>query len=187
MVRRIICRLRTHATLLAAGAVLTLFATTATPALAGSDSYSASDIVAFFEQQKMMVNTRGICVGSDAECAAAEVSDHSTAFDLLINFDKNSWALTEESRGKLIEFSVALRNPALSRLRFSVDGFTDASGNENYNLDLSARRANSVVEFLQSLGVARGTLVARGWGETNFRAEDALDPLNRRVETRIIR
>lgn len=187
MVHRMICRLGGAAAMLAANAMLLLLAASSTPARAGSDAYSANDIVAFFEQQKMMLNTRGICVGSDEECAAAAVKDHASAFDLLISFDKSSSALTGEARGKLIEFSVALRNPALSNLRFAIDGFTDASGNPDYNLGLSARRAKSVVQFLQSLGVAPGTLVARGWGETNFRSDNPLDPANRRVETRIIR
>jgi outer membrane protein OmpA-like peptidoglycan-associated protein len=156
-------------------------------AFAGGDGYKASDIVKFFEDQKAMAVTRGICVGTDEECAAASVKDHSTAFDLLVTFDKNSANLSGDARGNLIEFSVALRDPKLASLTFSVDGFTDASGGAAYNLDLSRRRAAAVVAFLRSLGVGEGMLVARGWGETNFRASDAYDPSNRRVETRILR
>ena len=154
-------------------------------ATSGEQTYSAGDIVAFFENQKIMLATRGICVGSDEECAAAEVRDHSAAFDLLINFPKNSATLSQEARSNLIEFSVALRNPKLQSLKFAVDGFTDASGNEDHNLSLSRQRAASVVAFLKSLGVSDSLLVARGWGETNFRSADDLDPINRRVETRI--
>lgn len=157
-----------------------------TGAQAGDKTYKAEDIVSFFEQQKIMLNTRGICVGTEQECAAAEVSDHESAFDLLINFEKNSAELSEDARGNLIEFSVALRNPKLASLRFAVDGFTDASGTDQHNLDLSRRRAASVVSFLEQVGVSPSMLVARGWGETNFRTPDAMDPANRRVETRII-
>jgi OmpA-OmpF porin, OOP family len=157
----------------------------ATPALA-AETYSANDIVKFFEKQKQMMVTRGICVGTDAECAADEIKDQASAFDLLINFEKNSSKLTESAQNNLIEFSIALKNPKLEALRFAVDGFTDASGNDDHNQKLSQRRAESVVAFLRDLGVAEQALVPRGWGETNFRA-DELDPVNRRVETRIMK
>jgi OmpA-OmpF porin, OOP family len=157
------------------------------PALAGGIAYKAGDIVAFFESQKQVLVTRGICVGSDAECAAEEVRDHSSAFDLLVNFGKNSANLTEEARSNLIEFSIALRNPKLSSLRFAIDGFTDASGNDAHNMKLSQRRSQSVVSFLHGLGVEGTRLEARGWGETNFRSANAFDPVNRRVETRLLR
>ena len=159
----------------------------ATSALGGEQAYKTGDIVAFFKQQKVLTATRGICVGSDEECAAADLKDHSRAFDLQINFEKNSAVLSEAARSNLIEFSVALNDPALSSLTFAVDGFTDASGGVDGNLKLSQRRAQSVAAFLRSMGVKDGMLIARGWGESNFRSDDALDPLNRRVETRILR
>lgn len=156
-------------------------------AYSAGNTFKAGDVVAFFEEQKAMQTTRGICVGSDDECAMADIKDHSSAFDLLINFDKASAELTEDARQNLIEFSVALRNPKLASLHFAVDGFTDATGEDDYNLELSKRRAASVVAFLQSMGVNDGMLLPRGWGETNFRMTDATDPANRRVETRLIK
>jgi OmpA-OmpF porin, OOP family len=159
----------------------------ATQAVAGDVRYKASDIVAFFEDQKQLLVTRGICVGSDEECAAEQVKDHASAFDLLVNFDKDSAILTEEARSNLIEFSIALRDSKLGSLRFAVDGFTDASGSEAHNLDLSKRRSQAVIAFLGGLGVEADRLEARGWGESNFRAADAFDATNRRVETRLLR
>ncbi len=161
--------------------------TLASPTRAGEQAYSANDIVKFFDQQKQMLVTRGLCVGTDAECAQAEIKDTKSAFDLLINFEKNSANLSEAARSNLIEFSIALKNPKLADYRFAVDGFTDASGNDDHNASLSQRRAASVVVFLQEMGVREEALVARGWGETNFRSDDELDPLNRRVETRMLR
>jgi outer membrane protein OmpA-like peptidoglycan-associated protein len=147
------------------------------------ESYSAGDIVNFFNQQKQMLVTRG----SKAECDAAEIKDHKSAFDLLINFDKNSAVLSEAARGNLVEFSIALKNPRLAALHFAIDGFTDASGDDGHNQALSERRASSVVAFLQGLGVQGDVLVPRGWGETNFRTDDQMDPANRRVETRLLK
>jgi outer membrane protein OmpA-like peptidoglycan-associated protein len=152
---------------------------------AGEAAYRSSDIVKFFEAQKMMATTRGICVGSETECAADSVKNHASGFDLLVNFEKDSAALSDSARGNLTEFAVALHNPSLASLRFAIDGFTDASGPANYNLDLSKRRAAAVVSFLKSLGVSSDLLEARGWGASNFRTADRFDPSNRRVETRL--
>jgi outer membrane protein OmpA-like peptidoglycan-associated protein len=151
---------------------------------AGETTYSADDIVNFFTAGTPQI-TRGICVGTDAQCQI-EREKRATSFDLLINFSKNSAELSDEAQGKLIQFSLALHHPKLADKKFAVDGFTDASGSDQHNLALSERRANAVVSYLNSLGVDAARLEARGFGETRFRVPDAYDPINRRVETRII-
>jgi outer membrane protein OmpA-like peptidoglycan-associated protein len=45
-----------------------------------------------------------------------------------------------------------------------VEGHTDAKGSARYNEELSARRARSVVEFLQGKGVSVERLQAQGKG-----------------------
>lgn len=47
-----------------------------------------------------------------------------------------------------------------------VQGHTDATGSEEYNQDLSERRAESVERYLASLGVDRDRLATMGFGET---------------------
>ena len=47
-----------------------------------------------------------------------------------------------------------------------IQGHTDADGNPAANLDLSNRRAASVVAALEALGVQPGRLSAKGYGET---------------------
>ena len=68
---------------------------------------------------------------------------------------------------------------------FAVDGHTDASGTANYNLSLSERRANAVVEYLATKGIDKSKLLAKGYGPTKPQSTDRFDPTNRRVETRI--
>lgn len=55
-------------------------------------------------------------------------------------------------------------NPQL--LKIEVDGHTDADGVDADNLDLSQRRAESVVRYLVAKGVAVERFVAVGFGET---------------------
>ena len=66
-----------------------------------------------------------------------------------------------------------------------IEGHTDSTGNAEYNLDLSQRRANSVLEFLHSEGLKPRRLEAVGLGmqrpvADNHSAEGR--KRNRRVE-----
>lgn len=154
-------------------------------AIAQQAAYDAEDIIEFFGASQEPA-TRGICVGDDAACETKTKPGAVTAFDLLITFDKNSADLSESAQNNLLQFSAAMRHPKLAASRFAVEGFTDASGSDVYNLELSQRRAQSVVLFLQELGIEPLRLQAAGLGETRMRMADAYDPGNRRVETHII-
>lgn len=123
---------------------------------------------------------------SPSYAAAADAPKSSDAYDLLVTFRLGSDELTNQARRNLDEFAVALGSPELSELSFAVDGHTDARGSESFNMDLSQRRAASVVRYLTSKGVAPGRLVATGYGESRPMRSDPFDPVNRRVETRRI-
>ena len=79
--------------------------------------------------------------------------------------------------------------------RVSVDGHTDDVGEDASNLDLSNRRAASVVRWLTTNGIAAGRLEAHGFGETRpllpvdrlrHRRLEAARATNRRVEFNIL-
>lgn len=152
---------------------------------AGSPDYKADDIVNHFANSVNHGAARGICVGTAQECEKARLAARPKAFDLLITFEKNSDNLTTRAQSNLSEFAKALKDPRLTRARFSVEGHTDASGSDIYNLKLSKRRAKSVKRFLVGLGVNPDKLIARGFGEFSPRTKNPLDKINRRVETRI--
>jgi len=57
---------------------------------------------------------------------------------------------------------VLLDHPELAYIR--VEGHTDNVGSRPYNLDLSRRRAESVVAYIVSKSVPRGRLTAVGLG-----------------------
>lgn len=66
-----------------------------------------------------------------------------------------------------------------------VNGYCDAIGSAAYNLKLSQRRADAVVGYLESKGVASDRLIAHGYGKTDFVATNATAAgraQNRRVE-----
>jgi outer membrane protein OmpA-like peptidoglycan-associated protein len=71
-----------------------------------------------------------------------------------------------------------------------VQGFADATGPEAYNVDLSRRRANTILERLTQAGLDAGRLEAEGVGEAAPAAPNdtrAHRRLNRRVELQPIR
>ena len=53
--------------------------------------------------------------------------------------------------------------------RVRIEGHTDDTNNDEYNLDLSQRRANNVRAWLIAHGVEEGRLEARGYGESQPR------------------
>jgi OmpA-OmpF porin, OOP family len=152
-------------------------------------AYSAKDIVSHFAPSGELGATRGICIGTEAECGAADADASAKAvssYDLLVTFDLNSDILTAAAKENLEQFGKALQDPVLSTAKFEVDGHTDARGTEDYNLGLSERRAQAVVDYLATLGVEASRLVPKGFGKSQPRTDDPFDAVNRRVETRLI-
>lgn len=65
-----------------------------------------------------------------------------------------------------------------------VDGYTDSTGSESYNLQLSRKRAESVANYLAAQGVQPIRLRATGFGESDPIASNATPSgraMNRRV------
>jgi outer membrane protein OmpA-like peptidoglycan-associated protein len=104
--------------------------------------------------------------------------------DLKVFFKFNSADLTPDASRALDELGAALRSERLRDDRFRIAGHTDAVGDENYNLELSLRRAEAVVKYLESAhGVARTRLASQGLGESQlFDPADPASGDNRRVE-----
>jgi outer membrane protein OmpA-like peptidoglycan-associated protein len=101
-----------------------------------------------------------------------------------IHFDVDSAVIQARSEPVIAEIADLLKaNPSW---RFQVEGHTDSDGGAAYNLALSQRRAQAVVDDLVAHhGIARGRLMAKGYGLTKPVASNATDggkALNRRVE-----
>jgi len=86
--------------------------------------------------------------------------------------------------------SVVATLTAEAALRAVVEGHTDSVGTENYNRELSRRRAYSVVSYLMGKGIAASRLTATGYGESMPIASNDTDEgrkKNRRVELIVAR
>jgi OOP family OmpA-OmpF porin len=99
-----------------------------------------------------------------------------------VTFEVNSADLTAESRPVLERVAADLKK--YPQLRVELEGHTDASGADRYNLQLSERRAQSVRDYLINVGVPARQVEARGYGETKPIASNDTPQgraLNRRV------
>lgn len=107
------------------------------------------------------------------------------ALNIAIQFAFDSDGLLLSEGNKLTGLIEYLRENDVTLL---IAGHADASGARGYNFGLSARRAASVRAYLvRTAGFAPARFVTAGYGETRLlegRAPN--DPLNRRVEFRLI-
>lgn len=105
--------------------------------------------------------------------------------DLL--FEYGSDQLAENARLSLMKLGLLImRNP---NSRFIIEGHTDSIGSDDYNIDLSQRRANAVVGWLMaSLKLSAERIVAVGLGRSRLIIPGGTveeQAINRRVEIKV--
>ena len=105
------------------------------------------------------------------------------AFTSVVLFELNSAEVRSEAYPMLNDAVMIMKkNPDL---KVRIDGYTDSTGTEAYNLDLSERRAKAVKDFFVSRGIDPERLTTKGFGIANPVASNktkAGRAKNRRVE-----
>jgi outer membrane protein OmpA-like peptidoglycan-associated protein len=118
----------------------------------------------------------------------AVLQTRDSARGLIVNmsdvlFDTGSATLKPGAREKLAKISgILLAHPGLT---LQIEGHTDSVGSDEFNMELSGRRADGVRDYLAQNGVPASGMTARGFGKTqpvatNDTAEGR--QRNRRVE-----
>lgn len=100
-----------------------------------------------------------------------------------VNFAFDSADLTPEAKKNLD--AVAEIFIEFPDTELMIEGHTDSVGDENYNMKLSKRRADAVVAYIKSKGVAGSRFKIEAFGETRPRFENDTkenQAKNRRVE-----
>jgi OOP family OmpA-OmpF porin len=104
------------------------------------------------------------------------------------NFEFDKAELLPQAYPVLNELAETMKRNTDKRWR--VEGHTDAVGSESYNMDLSGRRAQAVVNYLVSRGVNKNQLDVIPLGESQPVADNSTQEgraMNRRVEIEIIK
>ncbi len=100
-----------------------------------------------------------------------------------VHFDFNKARIRPGDAAILDEAASTLKaNPNVT---VNVNGYCDAIGSEEYNLKLSDRRADAVVNYLVKDGIPSSQLIPHGYGKTDFVAPNNTAEgraQNRRVE-----
>lgn len=109
------------------------------------------------------------------------------AVSLQVLFDYDSANLTSEAMQQLQPVGQALKSDDLKGMSFRIEGHTDVVGGDQYNLELSRRRAAAVKNYLaDQYGLVDVPIQIVGKGKTDLADKDnPTSEVNRRV--RIVR
>lgn len=102
---------------------------------------------------------------------------------LHINFDTDKASLKPDGKTAVDEISKVLKND--SNLKIAINGYTDNSGNDTHNFQLSKERATAVLNAIATSGIDKSRLSAEGFGSKNPIADNNSEEgktQNRRVE-----
>lgn len=129
----------------------------------------------------------GLETWEEIECELLEYSV------LPINYELGSARLTAQARNIIDEKLLTLLRDKPS-IKIEISSHTDSRGSASSNQSLSERRAQSVVNYLQSKGINGSRLVAVGHGEERLKnrcadgvtCTEAEHAVNRRTEFRIL-
>ena len=102
-------------------------------------------------------------------------------FDSGLMFGFDSYTLTPGTKGNLTELAKTLNK--YDDTNILIEGHTDQKGDDNYNMELSEKRAHSVKNFLAQQKVIGNRITTTGYGEEQLISEQ--DAQNRRVEVAI--
>lgn len=135
-------------------------------------------------------NTRGIKINKTVNLDKIKIDKPKPAkalgekaISLQILFDYDSATLNTDAMAQLDPIGHALASGELKGLKFKIEGHTDAVGSDDYNSELSRRRAEAVKQFLiNQYGISISVLQSEGKGESAL--ADSTNPsseINRRV------
>ena len=112
-----------------------------------------------------------------------DLSILQNAMILYIDYESGSFEIDRKTKMKLEELARTLVK--VPGVRVEINGYSDNIGTPEANLSLTQKRANRVRDYLVSLGIDTGRLMAIGRGEAGFVASNDTREgrqQNRRVE-----
>jgi hypothetical protein len=107
--------------------------------------------------------------------------------DYTVYFPFDSAALTSQARATVAEAAEDYRDTGSAAI--VLEGHTDTVASQDYNLDLSRRRAQAVEQALAEQGVPRGDIEVEALGETDLAVqtgEGVRNQQNRRVTINLV-
>jgi len=153
----------------------------------------------YFDNQKIRTTERPYYIGDDIDLAEFEEDTSAYWFDkkikdqkynlalspqIIVNYDFDKDNIKKEYFNPILKITNFLKNNPLTLIR--IYGHTDSKGNDDYNLKLSAKRAESVRQYLIKQKISPARISCFGMGEKepiwNNDDDDWSAAENRRVE-----
>ena len=122
------------------------------------------------------------------ETRIASINDYTVSEMQTVTFKLNSAALSDEAKSVLDSIAGGLSGERTGYM-LELQGFTDNTGSEQYNIDLSKRRTESVERYLVSKEIPQFRISVVGLGEENPVADNKTKAgrnQNRRVEVKLL-
>ena len=133
-------------------------------------------------------DVKGTVANNGCPEVTQEVQKKLNDFAKTILFDLGKATIKPESADVLDNIVKVLNE--FKKAKFSVEGYTDSTGNKAKNIKLSEARANSVKDYLVAKGIAADRLSAKGFGPEKPVADNktkAGREQNRRVEINLVK
>ena len=140
---------------------------------AKSSVVATPQIVVAQPAPKMPAATAARTCSTDDDCGAKQLCIRSQCVDITpdlaecstvrVHFDFNDANLHQDETTKLVRMSRCLK--ADHDLHVAIEGNADERGTEEWNIALGDKRATSVAQYLQTLGVSKAQLRTVSYGK----------------------
>lgn len=151
---------------------------TAVGAIIGATVGGAAGALIGRHMDKQAEELRKDLKGADVERVGEGIK---ITFDSGLMFGFDSYDLTASTEQNLTDLAKTLNK--YEDTNVLIEGHTDKTGDEDYNLKLSEKRGEAVANYLRSQNVKSSRLTTKGYGESQ--PISTVDKENRRVEVAI--
>jgi outer membrane protein OmpA-like peptidoglycan-associated protein len=155
--------------------------------VAQADTMRAQALLASRTQQAEQAQSEAQRLRQQLQDMQAQQTDRGMVLTLgNVLFEHDSARLVPGAANRLDQLATVLKQHP--DYRVEIDGYTDATGSDTYNLGLSRQRAETVRQALTARGIDPSRVTARGHGEASPVASNDTTmgrQMNRRVEVLI--
>ena len=139
----------------------------------------------YMDKQQRSMEQKLAAERSDNEIRVTRIDDETLKLELSseASFDVNSASVKSSFQNSLNKVGTVIAE--YDQTAVHIIGYTDSTGSENYNLQLSQKRARAVQQYLNGQSVDRRRMRTAGRGETQPVADNSTASgrsQNRRVE-----
>ena len=123
------------------------------------------------EKQDALAATQKSSTGNQAgsESTIASSADTRSGISTALLFEAGDSHLSDQAKKQLNQIAESIRNKDSADLE--IEGYADATGTHEFNMDLSQRRAGTVRQYLIDQGLNPERVQTKAYGDTQARSQ----------------